>query len=312
MAVDAEGSAAADTVPFNFSRAGMVAPDQMRTLRTLDEQFARNLTHTLSAWLRTTITVTPQAPEQGVYSQFAESTASGRHILPVSVEPFQARAVLASDLALAPAMIDLLLGGTGRSSSLDRELTEIEDAVLRSVLDIVLREWTLVWQPFGMEFAVRPHEPGAHGQRPMPLQERTYCSRFQVVLAETTGDLAFCMPSAALASALRAFAYRRERQRHRGPEDRMRMTQRLGASRLVAQLHFPVMQLRAEELQAMTPGTLLSLPLSCGAEAELRVSGMPLFRAKPVRAGEHRAAQIVHALQEPVSAGAPPATGTTA
>ncbi len=60
-----------DTAPFNFSRTGMVASDQLRTLRTLDEQFARNLTHTLGAWLRTAVTVTPLPPKQGddMYSQ---------------------------------------------------------------------------------------------------------------------------------------------------------------------------------------------------------------------------------------------------
>ncbi len=64
-------------VPFNFSRAGQVGNDQMRTLRTLDEQFARNLTHTLGAWLRTNIAIAPLAAEQQVYSRFAEQTASG-------------------------------------------------------------------------------------------------------------------------------------------------------------------------------------------------------------------------------------------
>jgi flagellar motor switch protein FliM len=292
-----------DMMPFNFSRAGMVAPDQMRTLRTLDEQFARNLTHTLGAWLRTTITVIPMPPEEGIYSQFAEATATGCHILPLTVEPLQARAVLSSALALAPAIIDLLLGGSGRSSAMERELTEIEEAVLRSVLDIVLREWTMAWQPFGIEFFVRAREAGGHGQRPMPLQERTYCSRFQVNLAETTGDLLFCMPSATIASALRVFAHRRERQRQRGPEERSRMVHRLGGARVNATLHFPGMQLRAEELHSMTAGTLLPLPLSCGVEAELRVGGTPLFRARPVRAGEHRAAQIVHPLQDAAAGG---------
>jgi flagellar motor switch protein FliM len=303
MSAEEATATVVDRVPFNFSRAGMVAADQMRTLRTLDEQFARNLTHTLGAWLRTTLTVTPLPPEQGIYSHFADATATGCHLLPLNVEPLQARAVLSSDLALAPPIIDLLLGGSGRSSAMERELTEIEEAVLRSVLDIVLREWTMAWQPFGMEFFVRAREPGGHGQRPMPLQERTFCSRFQLILAETTGDLLFCMPSAAIASALRVFAHRRERQRHRGPEERSRMVSRLGAARVKASLHFPGMQLRAEELRSMAVGTLLPLPLSCGVEAELHVSGTPLFRARPVRAGEHRAAQILHALQDAAPGG---------
>jgi flagellar motor switch protein FliM len=294
MAVEENDAAIA--TPFNFSRAGMVAPDQIRALRTLDEQFARNLTHTLGAWLRTNITVTPLPPVQGIFSEFSERTATGFHVVPLLVEPLHTHAVLSCDLSLAPAIIDLLLGGRGRSATFDRELTEIEQAVLGSVLDIVLREWTTAWQPFGLEFSAAPRERGGHAQRPMPLQERTYCGCCQISLADVTGELMFCMPSAALASALRTFAQRRDRQRNRSGEERSRMAARLHGSHVHATLHFPVMQMRAEELRSMSAGALLPLPLTKGAPAELRVGDVPVFRAQPVRSGDHRGAQIVHAL----------------
>ena len=291
-----ESTFAEEVIPFNFSRAGMVAHDQIRALRNLDEQFARNLTHTLGAWLRTTIVVAPIPPEQGFYGQFAEKTSDGHYLLPLAIEPLQVRAVLSCDLSLAPAMIDLLLGGSGRAASFQRELTEIEEAVLGSVLDIVLREWSAAWQPFGMEFFARPHERGGHGQRPMPLQERTYCSCFQVALAGLSGELTFCMPSAALASALRRFTHRRDHQRNRTAEERLRMTHRLRSAKVQASLQFPAMQLRADDLREMKKGTLFSLPLSPGVPAELLVGNTPIFRAQPMRSGDHRAAQIAHAL----------------
>lgn len=287
-----QGADLNDMVPFNFSRAGTVAQDQLRTLSTLNEQFARNLTHSLGAWLRTTITVTPLPPEQAIYSQFAESTAGGCYVLPLKIEPLQSRAAFSCDLALAPAIIDLLLGGSGRASAMDRELTEIEEAVLGSVLDIVLREWTTVWQPFGMGFLEGPRERGGPAQRPMPLQERTLCCRLQVMLAETTGEILFCMPSASITAALRAVSQRRERQPNRSPEERVRMARRLGGTHVHASMHFPTMQMRAEGLRSMTPGSLLPLPLAPGTTAEVCVGGTVLFRAQPVVAGGHRAAQI--------------------
>jgi flagellar motor switch protein FliM len=298
MAAEEERSLPVGATPFNFSRAGMVASEQLRILRTLDEQFARNLTHTLGAWLRTTITVVPLPPEQEIYSLFVEKTAAGCHMLPLSIEPLHVRASLAFDLNLAPPIIDLLLGGAGHSSTMNRELTEIEEAVLLSVLDIVLREWNTAWQPFGMDFSLGKRQRGGHGQRAMPLQERTFYSCFQFTLAETTGNLLFCMSSATIASALRVFARRREQQRQRTPQERLRMAHRLRMARVNATLHFPPMQVRAEQLNAMTAGGLLPLPLACGAPAEVRIGGTAVFRAYPVHVGGHRAAQISHTLLE--------------
>jgi flagellar motor switch protein FliM len=282
---------------FNFSRAGLVGNDQMRTLRTVDEQFARNLTHTLGAWMRTNITVAPQSAEQAVFSHFMGKTAGACHVVPLRIEPLQVRGAMSLDLQLAPSIIDLLLGGSGRTSGLTRELTEIEEAVLGSVLEIVVREWNGAWNTLGMEFLPQSRDRDSAGQRMMPLQEKVFVCRFLVSLAELTGELMFCMPSSALTSTLKAVSHRRERQRQRTAEDRARMSQRLGAAGLWAQLHFPSMRLRAEELRNLEVGSLVQLPLQRGVSAELRVGGVAVFHAAPVCAGNQRAAQITHAIE---------------
>ena len=48
-------------------------------------------------------------------------------------------------------MIDLLLGGEGKDGPL-RELTDIEESILGSVVEIVCRELTVAWQPVGLSF----------------------------------------------------------------------------------------------------------------------------------------------------------------
>ena len=38
---------------YNFSRAGQISNEQMQAISTVNDLFARNLTHNLAAWLRT-------------------------------------------------------------------------------------------------------------------------------------------------------------------------------------------------------------------------------------------------------------------
>lgn len=289
---------------FNFSRAGLVANDQLRVLRTIDEQFARNITHALGAWLRTTVTVTPQPASQMIFSQFMEEYSSGCFVTPLEMEPMQGRAALSLGLTVAPPVIDLLLGGSGRTMSLDRDLTEIEEAVLGSVLEVVLREWTAAWTQLGVEFTsgdIRDRE--SQIRRLMPLQEKVLCARFTMTLADTVGDLLICLPSAVVTSTMKAVSHRRERQRLRSQEERERMEKRVGAATVRTVLHLPPMQLFASDLRSMQPGTVLGLPLRRDVEAELRVGGIPVFRAQPVRSGDHRGARLTHAVENNIFEG---------
>lgn len=282
---------------FNFSRAGLIGNDQLRTLRTLDEQFARNLTHTLGAWLRTNITVTPQPATQMLFGQFMEKTATGCFVLPLRMEPLRIRAALSLDLGLAPTVIDLLLGGSGRTAGVERELTEIEEAVLGSVLDIVLREWSGAWNTMGVEYLGEQRERESHGHRLMPLQEKVLFICFTVTIADVSGDLLFCLPSAAVTSTMKAVSHRHDRQRQRTAEERVRMERRVGDAKVCAALHLPAMMLFAEDIRALKPGTMLPLPLQDASSAELLVGGVAVYRARPVRYGDHRGAQLTQAIE---------------
>ena len=70
------------------------------------------------------------------------------------------------------------------------------------------------------------------------------------------------------------------------------MRELMGEVKFGAALQFPSMRLRASELTSMEPGMVLRLPLAKHAISELRIGGLQLGRAHPVRTGEHRGAQL--------------------
>jgi len=78
IAVPEEGCT---SVRYDFRRTERFTKDQLRGLELLYEQFARQLGGTLSAYLRTTASVTPVGLEQLTYGEFirtrAETTAEG-------------------------------------------------------------------------------------------------------------------------------------------------------------------------------------------------------------------------------------------
>jgi flagellar motor switch protein FliM len=144
----------AKVVPYNFSSAGQISTEQLRAISMLNDLFARNLTHNLAAWLRTRFQVNLVSAEQIQFNEFLLRIPEISYVASVRLEPLGALSVLQLDLALAPPMIDLLLGGDGKDGPL-RELTDIEESILGSVVEIICRELTVAWQPVGLSFQLR-------------------------------------------------------------------------------------------------------------------------------------------------------------
>src|ERR1700734_804284 len=141
----------------DFSRAGQIRNDQMRAISSVNDLFARNLMHTLGAWLRTPFKMKLVAGEQLPFSEFLERLSSPNYICSIRLEPLGAVGLLELELALASPIVDVLLGGVGRALPA-RELTDIEDAILPSVVQLAVKELNLAWQSVGLEFVYEKRE----------------------------------------------------------------------------------------------------------------------------------------------------------
>src|SRR4051812_40423314 len=139
-------------LPYSFSSAGQISNEQLRAISMLNDLFARNLTHNLSASLRTRFQVNLVSAEQIPFNDFLLRIPEINYMASVRLEPLGALAVLQLDPQLAPPLIELALGGDGREGAL-RELTDIEESILGSIIESVCRELTSAWQPVGLTFA---------------------------------------------------------------------------------------------------------------------------------------------------------------
>lgn len=276
---------------YNFSRAGQISNEQMQAISSVNDMFARNLTHHLGAWLRTEFKTALVSAEQLVYSEFTERIPELAFVCSARLDPLDALGVIQMDLAMVPPIVDLLLGGVGRAGIL-REPTDIEEDILLSVMEIVMRELNVAWQPVGLKFALEKREAGTEFSRLMPLREKTLCVSFEIRMPEAQGTLNLCLPAMVLNTILRRLISERDRPRRRSYEARLRMATMMEEAMFGAVLQFPVMSLNAQELADMVPGKVIRLPLPRQATAQLRIGGMPLFNAQPVRMGERRGAQV--------------------
>ena len=277
---------------FNFSRSGQISMEKLRAVSAVNDQFARSLMQTLGAWLRSQCHVALVAGEQLGFHEFLERLTMPTYLCAIRLEPLGAMGLIEIDLAIALPMVDLLLGGVGKTQAL-RELTDIEEAILTSVLETVMRELNTAWRDSGLEFVFEGRLGESKLTQAMSPGERTLHVSFEVRLPEAQGTMSLCLPAMALNAILRGAVADSGRQRRRSQETQRRVRELVGSASVGAVLQFPVMRLRAQELATLAPGVLLRLPLKRHESAELRIGGVRLGLAHAVRTGEHRGAEMV-------------------
>jgi flagellar motor switch protein FliM len=281
----------ARVVPYNFSSAGQISTEQLRAISMLNDLFARNLTHNLAAWLRTRFQVNLVSAEQIQFNEFLLRIPEISYVASVRLEPLGALSVLQLDLALAPPVIDLLLGGEGKEGSL-RELTDIEEAILGSVVEIICRELTAAWQPVGLSFNFERRQMQTQVARIMSVTEKTLCLSFEIRMPHSSGLLNLAFPAVVANTILRRLTSDWGRSRRHAGETRARMEAAARRIRFGGSLQLPTVRLAASLIENLEPGTILRLDLPANTVPVWQVGGQPLSPAQPIRHGLYRGARI--------------------
>ncbi|HYE79990.1 MAG TPA: flagellar motor switch protein FliM, partial [bacterium] len=119
---------------YDFRRPDKFSKDQIRALHMIMENFSRSWGTFLSGKLHSLVYLELNSIDQMTYEEFLQSLSSPTVIAVFSLAPLEGSALLEINANLAFTMIDRLLGGTGRSMGITRELTEIEAAIMGGIV----------------------------------------------------------------------------------------------------------------------------------------------------------------------------------
>jgi flagellar motor switch protein FliM len=293
----ARGSAKAATparhvTPLNFRAATQANEDDIRSVTGLQETFARHLSHSLSAYLRVVFDVALVAAEQLTYSEFLPRVPELTYLCTVNIAGIDAPLVVQLELGVVFPMIDLLLGGRGRPEPQVRELTEIEEYILETLVDLIVAELRVIWQSFGIDFTFGMRQPQTEVIRLMAPRDRVLAFGFEVRLPEIRGALNVVYP-AVISNLLRKQRGLNAPQKQR---DRSRSSARLRELLLdctfPADLQMARMKISTEKLLHMLPGDVLTFRREIDTPVSLQFGGVPLYAAQLVRKNACRAAYL--------------------
>jgi len=280
--------------PWDVRQAGQIGREQLRSLSVLHEGFARNLTHSLGAYLRVVFEAALVSAEHLVYREFLQRIPETTYLASCRLEPMGVMAVLQLDLSVAFPIVDLLLGGEGRSGTLVREITEIEEGILESIVRIICRELQTAWQSLSLEFCFDQKQQLGQVQRLMPPEEKTLSLSFEITMPDTRGTLNLAVPAVVSNAFLRKISVDWAYQKPRGPaHSKDQIKQRLMDCPFDLELAVMDMRVPAKVLAQLSPGDVLTMRRPANTPATLVAGELEMFSARIVRYGKARAGQLI-------------------
>jgi flagellar motor switch protein FliM len=280
--------------PWDIRQAGQIGREQLHSINQLHEVFARNLTHSIGAYLRIAFDCSLVSAEYLTYREFVQRIPEKTYLASCDLTPAGVPSLLQLDLAIAFPIIDVLLGGEGKGGDAVRDITEIEEQVLESIVRVICHELQSAWEAISLVFNFGQRLQIAQAQRLMPPDEKNLCLSFEIKMSETRGTLNLAVPAVVSNALLRKLSTELSYQRPRGLiEARRQIEKRLLDCFFSVELSLPHLLVPLQSLAELTPGTVLPLPRSASVPAVLQVEEVRLCKAAPVRVNSRRAARVV-------------------
>jgi flagellar motor switch protein FliM len=279
---------------FDFRRPDRIPKSQIRAIHLLHEAFVRNLVSSLSNYLRCFVTVNLLSVEQLSYTEFLDGLPSPPCTVSLGLGPYEGHGVLELNPSLSFPIIEMLLGGTGKSDTpIQRDLTEIEQRLLDGLFRIVLRDLREAWtRVTPVAFNIESSENESHLLHLMAPQEAVVAIGIEVRIGDTVGMMNIAMPSIVIKMMRQKFEQQWSTKTQSSAPEQLRMMRRLRAAALSleASLEGPVLKVR--DLLTMSEGHLLTFDYPLDRPVDVRVNGARRFTAHLVSTGKRRACQI--------------------
>ncbi|MCB9845433.1 MAG: flagellar motor switch protein FliM [Phycisphaeraceae bacterium] len=186
--------------PYDFKRPERVSKDQMRSLQTLHEGFARNFGASLSGFLRTIVEVKVATCEQMTYSEFISGLPNPTSFNLVESAALDGQVCLEISPLIIYPIIDRLLGGTSQDLFIpQRPMTLIESRLIGNVTRRALSALTEAWASVrDMAFRIVATESNPQLVQIVPPNEVVVLVGFEIKMANRAGTMNLCIPYAVI------------------------------------------------------------------------------------------------------------------
>ncbi len=271
---------------YNFRRPDKFSKDHLRALQTIHDGFSRQLGLVLTSYLRMQVDVDVVSVDQLTYDEFVRSMPNPITVSIIELLPLPGQILMGMGHEVTSGIIDRMLGGLGVSETRPRELTDIEESLIRRVIDKTIKALEEAWNNVipieaslvGMEdnyILIQVATPG----------EIVALITFEVQMGgRDSGLMSLCLPYPVLESVISQLSAQHifhSRGHETSEEDRNKLIQKLGAASMHVNVSLGNVDLSVRELLELRSGDVLRLDSMVNDPLVVSVEGIPKFKGRP-------------------------------
>ena len=291
--------------PFDFRRPDRIAKSQLRAIHVLHDNFVRNLVSSLSAYLRSYLIVNLVSVEQLSYAEFLECLPSPTCIVALGLRPYDGNAVLELNSSLIFPILEILLGGNGKSlMNLQREITEIEQSLLDGLFRIILRDLREAWKGITqIEFSIESLETEPQFLQILAPSEAVVAIAVEIRIGDSIGMMNIAMPSIIIKMMRQKFDQQWSVRKTESTDiEQLRILDLIREASMTLEARLDGPTIRMEDLIRLEQGDILSFDYPLHRPLECSINGRQKFRGRMVASGEKLAFQVKEVVERPTPA----------
>lgn len=180
--------------PYDFRRPDKLSKENLRSLQMLHESFANYFASSLAGYLRAQVDVEVVSVEQLRYDEYIKAISSSL-LNVLNISPLNGQSIFEIDFGILFSMIDRLLGGSGHSVQIGRDLTDIEKVLSENIVHLALTDLRMSWENIQpLEIDVASMDTSTQFVQIVPGNDTVVLIIFEVQMGDIHGAMSMCIP----------------------------------------------------------------------------------------------------------------------
>lgn len=287
---------------YDFRRPDKFSKDQIRGLQMIHESFARLLTTTLSARVRSIVQMKVVSVDQVTYEEFTRSLLNPTVLILFTLEPLEGTSILEVNPSLVFAIIDRLLGGRGEPLRKPRELTDIEATVVKRLIDDFLLALEEAWgHVVELKLRLGGLETNPQFVQIAPPNDMTAVITLDAKVGDVEGMMNICFPYFTLepiVSKLSAQYWFSAIRKETPPEMIEGLKRRLERVKIPVSVELGSSSITVEELLDLDIGDVIVLREKVSSLVNIKVGEKVKFKGRVGTLGNKLAVRVESPMEE--------------
>jgi len=287
---------------YDFKHPNRVSKDQLRTLQTIHETFAKTFNAYLAVRLRTIVDINLISVDQLQYSEFILSISDPSCIYIFRVEELNGVGILEISPQLVLFIVDRLFGGKGSSSEEARPITSIEQTVMKKIIEKAMENLATAWQSVApLTFILEGFESNPDVVQVAPPGETVITISLEIKIQDTSSLMNICFPYLTLEDIIAKLNIQHfvaSTKKEISEEEISVINERLKLSALPIVSYLGKAVITVRDLLNLRSGDVIALDKRVDDLLEIEIGGSKKFFGRPGISGKKKAVKIIRPVMK--------------